>query len=152
MPDKLHMPDPDKLVSRARQEPAEDFEAFVDELRWAKPLREDVRPTKAASVILCLLERHLTGTRRDTLVDHLPSKLANLLEGCQITEGAPIQHKDEQDFLGDVGDALGVEPSTALQITTAVFTALRDRLSEEEAQWVANQLPPNLADLWRRPV
>ena len=137
---------------RTRQEPAESFQAFVDELRWTKPLREDIEPAHAASVVLCQLERRLTGDRREELLTHLPQKLQRLLESCQRIEGAPSEHKGASSFFVDVQDLLQVEPSTAEQIVGAVFTALRDRLPDDDVRWVASQLPPGLDDYWRRPI
>jgi len=152
MADEIPTPDVHTVPVPARDEPADDFQAFVDELRWTKPLQEKVDPARAASVVLCLLERRLTGPHRKEMWSHLPRELRRLLDGCQRTPGAPMQRRGIRTFLVDVQDELGVEPTTAEQILTAVFTALRDRLPEDDVHWVANQLPPELADYWRRPV
>jgi len=152
MADEINIPDVKATPVQVREEPADDFQAFVDELRWTKPLRERVDPKRAASVVLCQLERRLTGDRRDEMLTHLPAELQKLLRSCERVDGAPIQRVDAQTFLADICDLLGVEPTTGEQIVTAVFTALRDRLPEEDVHWVASQLPPDLASLWRRPV
>ncbi len=145
-------PDVSKTTVRSREEPAADFQAFVDELRWTRPLREGIDPARAASVVLCQLERRLTGDRRDEMLTRLPAELQRLLDACQRTDGSGSQRTGARTFLGDVADLLAVEPTSAEQIVTAVFTALRDRLPDEDVHWVASQLPPDLADLWRRPV
>lgn len=136
-----------------RREPADDYRAFVDELRWTPALAEADDAAYAAAIVLCQLERQLTGEeKRDELNLNLPLELRILLAGCPIVEGSPAQREDASTFLDDIGARLKTEPSTTLQIVTSVFTALRDRLPEEEASWVANQLPPDLADIWRRPM
>ena len=38
------------------------------------------------------------------------------------------------------------------RLVTVVFTAVRDRIPEDEVAAVASQLPADLADLFRRPV
>ncbi len=145
-------PDVGATPMPAKREPAEDYRAFVDELRWTKPLEEPDDAAYAAAVVLCQLERRLTGDRRDELMSQFPRELRILLAGCPITEGSPAQRTDTRTFLADVGDLLEMDPTRTFQIVSAVFTALRDRLPDEDVRWVASQLPPDLADIWRRPV
>ena len=152
MADEIATPDVSKVTVRAREEPAGDFRAFVDELRWTRPIEKPENATHAAAVVLCQLERRLTGDRRDEMATHLPEQLQRVLASCPRTDGSGAQRTDTRTFLGDVGDLLGFDPTRTLQVVTAVFTALRDRLPDEDVHWVASQLPPDLADLWRRPV
>lgn len=152
MAEQTRGPDVSHTPVRSREEPEGDFQALMDELRWTKPLREGLDPARAASVVLCHLERRLTGSKREEIAQHLPEALRRTLSGCQRVDGSPAQRVDERTFLGDVGDELGLDSTKTFQVVTAVFTALRDRLPDDEDRWVANQLPPDLADLWRRPV
>lgn len=153
MADETPTPDVGSFPPRLRREPAEDYRAFVDELRWTPALQEPHEAAFAAAVVLCQLERRLTGEeKREGLNQSLPVELRILLAGCPIVEGARPQHADSAAFLEDIGDRLGLEPSRTLQVVSAVFTALRDRLPDQEVRWVENQLPPELADLWRRPI
>jgi len=146
-------PDVGSTPVQLSREPADDFHAFVDELRWTPVLEKPEVAAYAAAVVLCQLERRLTGEeKRGELNMNLPVELRILLAGCPIVEGAPPQRADARTFLADIGDRLETEPTSTLQIVSAVFTALRDRLPEEEVHWVANQLPPDVADLWRRPI
>ena len=152
MADEYATPDVSTTPVRAREEPADDFRAFVDELRWTKALAKPPDATHAAAVVLCQLERRLTGDHRDEIAARLPEQLRQLLEACPRTDGSGAQRSNARTFLGDVGDLLGFDPTRTLQVVTAVFTALRDRLPDDDVHWVASQLPPDLADLWRRPV
>jgi uncharacterized protein (DUF2267 family) len=152
MADEIINPDVNATPVRGREEPAGDFQTFVDELQWTPALRRAVDPARAASVVLCQLERRLTGDTRDELMTHLPAGLQRLIDGCQRTDGSGSQRTNARTFLGDVADLLGVEPTSGEQIVTAVFTALRDRLPDDDIHWVASQLPPDLANLWRRPI
>ena len=81
-------PDVNKTAVRGRTEPAGDFQAFVDELRWQKGIEQPKDATKAASVVLCELERRLTGPHRDTIAARLPEPLRALLASCQRTDGS----------------------------------------------------------------
>lgn len=148
----LNPPGPTATPVRAREEPADDFQAFVDELRWTKWLRNRDEAVRAAAVVICQLERRLTGSHRERLADKLPPQLQAIFDACPVVEGLPAQRTDKRTFLGDVADLLGFDDTRTLQTVTAVFTALRDRLPDEDVHWVASQLPPDLADLWRRPI
>jgi len=152
MADQIANPEVKATPVRERQEPADDFRAFVDELRWTRPIEKPDDAARAAAVVLCQLERRLTGDRREEMATHLPEQLQRLLASCPHTDGSAAQRTNTRTFLGDVGDLLGADPTRTFQIVTAVFTALRDRLPDEDVHWVASQLPPDLADLWRRPV
>lgn len=153
MADETPTPDVGTIPVQLSREPAGDFQAFVDELRWTHPLEKPEDAAYAAAVVLCQLERRLTGEeKRAELNMNLPVELRILMAGCPVVEGAAPQRSSARTFLADLGDRLGAEPTQTLQIVSAVFTALRDRLPEEEAHWVANQLPPDVADLWRRPI
>ncbi|AKU92532.1 DUF2267 domain-containing protein [Vulgatibacter incomptus] len=145
-------PDVSATPVPTRHEPADDYRAFVDELRWTHPIEDPEDAAYAAAVVLCQLERRLTGERRDELAFRLPEEFQILLAACPRVDGSGAQRTNARTFLADVADLLGTEPTATFQIVSAVFTALRDRLPDEDVHWVASQLPPDLADIWRRPV
>lgn len=79
--------------------------------------------------------------------------LASLIRSCERHEGPARAHRiGRAEFLGDVADHLGIDPGAVEPVVRAVFTAVRDRLPADEVEDVAAELPPDLADLFRRPT
>jgi uncharacterized protein (DUF2267 family) len=56
---------------------------------------------------------------------------------------------DDFTFIRDVAERLGCDHRAARTTVSAVFRALRDRLTPEEAGDVAANLPPVLRSLWQ---
>jgi uncharacterized protein (DUF2267 family) len=139
-------------VVKGRREPSESYEAFLDELRGG--LRQGVDAEEALKAALCMLGRRLSRRERVEFEAQLHPKLAYFLRTCPVHRGgmARVQRLGRDELLQDVADHLRVQPDVAESIVRTVFTALRDRLPEDEAHDVAAQLPADLADLFRRPV
>ena len=111
MADEIASPDVSATPVRAREEPGDDFRAFVDELRWTKAIEKPDDATRAAAVVLCQLERRLTGDKRDEMATHLPQQLQRVLASCPRTDGSGAQRTNARTFLGDVSDLLALDPT-----------------------------------------
>lgn len=138
-----------------RQEPRGNLGDFLDELCADKTISRHVDPARAGTVVLCHLERHLSDATVDRLEERFPEGLSALLVECQRLPGSPsggMRHEREAAFARGIAEELGIELGQAEQVIRAVFTAIRDRLSDDGVQAVAAQLPRDLADFWRRPA
>lgn len=144
--------DPHAEPVKERDEPV-DAAAFLEELRGSQELqvnRLDAR--EAASAVFCTLARRLSLGEDVKLVRALGG-LARLFGPCDIHRGpSHARRMGRDEFLTDVADHLRLPIDQAPRVVTAVFTALRDRIPEDEVAAVASQLPADLADLFRRPV
>ncbi|RJS25234.1 DUF2267 domain-containing protein [Corallococcus sp. H22C18031201] len=145
--------DPDTVPVKERDESAE-LQPFLDELQNSQELRVNGLDARdAASAVLCTLARRLSDGEDVKLMRALPGGIGQLLGACEIHRGpshAKRMHRAE--FIGDVADHLRIPVDQAFRVLTAVFTAVRDRIPEDEVVAVASQLPADLADLFRRPV
>lgn len=148
-----HAPPPGTRAVKGRDEPAGpgSYQAFLDELRWPQ-MAPKTEPRASAEAVLCTLVRRLSGGEAEDLMEELPTGFQQLLRRCDKHEGSPAERIDKATFITDVGDHLGVDKQEAERVVRAVFSGVRDRLSEEEVEDVASQLPADLADLWRRPT
>lgn len=147
-----HIP-PDDQAVKSRDEPGGpgSFEAFLDELRWPQ-MAPKTEPRASAEAVLCTLDRRLSLGEAEELIEQLPEGFQRLLRRCDKHPRSPSERMDKAAFITDVADHLGVDPQEAERVVRAVFTGVRDRLSEDDIEDVASQLPSDLADLWRRPV
>jgi uncharacterized protein (DUF2267 family) len=132
--------------SRANQT----WRAFVKELMALAKLDEE-QAILAATAVLCRLEDRLTGNEARDLEAQLPVKLVELLtESCADPDLLVKMHKGE--FVDAVGLDLGMTDAEAEAAIRAVFSAVRSRISDGEAQDVAAQLPRDLRPLWLHPA
>ncbi len=132
---------------------ADNYRAFLDELAWSGISPPRIEPRLAAEAVLCILARRLSTGEVEDLEAALRPGLASLIRSCDRHAGPARAHRiNREEFMRDVADHLGVPRGDVEPIVRAVFTAVRDRLPADEVEDVAAQLPPDLADLWRRPV
>jgi uncharacterized protein (DUF2267 family) len=83
----------------------------------------------------------------------LGDRIGRILGACEIHQGTDhAKRMGRDEFISDVADHLRIPVDQAFRVVTVVFTAVRDRIPEEEVAAVASQLPADLADLFRRPV
>lgn len=138
---------------KERDEPA-DLQPFLDELQNSAELRtNNLIAREAARAVLCTLARRLSDGEDVKLMRALPGGIGLMFGTCEIHRGTShARRMDRDEFLGDVADHLRIPVDQAFRVVTAVFTAIRDRIPEEEVAAVASQLPADLADLFRRPV
>ncbi|MCP3138149.1 DUF2267 domain-containing protein [Pyxidicoccus xibeiensis] len=145
--------DMNKVPVKERDEPAE-LNGFLEELRNSQELRVNgVDAGDAASAVFCTLARRLSDGEDVKLMRALGGGIGDILGACTIHRGSShAKRMGRDEFLTDVADHLRIPIDQALRVTTTVFTAIRDRIPEDEVADVAAQLPDGLADLWRRPV
>jgi len=137
---------------KERDEPAE-LQPFLDELQNSRELQVNgLKARDAASAVFCTLARRLTVGEDVKLLRALGS-IGRIFGTCEVHLGpSHARRMDRDEFLADVADHLRIPIDQAFRVTTVVFTAIRDRIPEEEVAAVASQLPAELADLFRRPV
>lgn len=138
---------------KGRDEPA-DRQAFMYELQHSEALRVNgIPPRAAAEAVLCTLARRLSVGEDVKLMRALGEGIGRLLGACSIHRGSSHARRMSRDeFMTDVADHLRIPVDQAFRVVTTVFTAIRDRIPEDEVAAVASQLPADLADLFRRPV
>lgn len=131
-----------------------ELQPFLDELQNSQELRVNkVEARKAAEAVFCTLARRLSDGEDVKLMRALSGGIGELLGACTIHRGpSHAKRMGRDEFIGDVADHLRIPVDQSFRIVTAVFTAIRDRIPEDEVAAVASQLPADLADLFRRPV
>jgi Uncharacterized conserved protein (DUF2267) len=131
-----------------------DLQSFLDELQNSAELRANkLIAREAARAVLCTLARRLSPGEDVKLMRALSGGIGTMLGTCEIHRGpSHARRMDRNEFLTDVADHLRIPVDQSFRVVTAVFTAIRDRIPEEEVAAVASQLPAELADLFRRPV
>jgi uncharacterized protein (DUF2267 family) len=137
---------------KLRDEPAE-LQPFLEELQYSKELQVNhLSAPDAARAVLCTLERRLSYGEDLKLLRAL-REIGKTIGDCDVHRGSShARRMDENEFLTDVADHLRIPVDQAFRVVTVVFTAIRDRLPEDEVAAAASQLPADLADLFRRPV
>lgn len=105
----------------------------------------------AAVSVLCYLERRVMSDEARDLEAQLPLKLRELLQRCELHEGAPPEKYGREEFFELVARDLRVDPNQVEPIVRAVLTAVRAQVSEGEAEEFGNMLPQDLRELWIRP-
>ncbi|MFP2910883.1 DUF2267 domain-containing protein [Pyxidicoccus sp. 3LFB2] len=138
---------------KGRDEPA-DRQAFMLELQNSQELRVNgVQSKAAAEAVLCTLARRLSDGEDVKLMRALGDRIGQLIGACSIHRGpSHAKRMTRDEFMTDVADHLRIPVDQAFRVVTTVFTAIRDRIPEDEVAAVASQLPADLADLFRRPV
>ncbi|HZI10328.1 MAG TPA: DUF2267 domain-containing protein [Myxococcus sp.] len=138
---------------KGRDEPT-DRQGFMLELQNSQELRVNgVQSRAAADAVLCTLARRLSAGEDLKLMRALGDRIGRILGACEIHQGTDhAKRMGRDEFISDVADHLRIPVDQAFRVVTVVFTAVRDRIPEEEVAAVASQLPADLADLFRRPV
>ncbi len=127
------------------------YKAFLKNLCAIGSMSEEEAEQAAVSV-LCVLEQRLFGEEAEHLEAQLPAKLQELLVRCERHVGKPTTRFGKEGFIRMVSEDLGVDGGLAEQRIRAVFTAIRDQVSEGEIEDVIGQLPSDLRELWMRPI
>ncbi|QQR41411.1 DUF2267 domain-containing protein [Myxococcus xanthus] len=139
---------------KEREEPA-DLQGFLDELGNSREFQVNgVDARKGAEAVFCTLARRLSDGEDLKLLWSLgKGGIGTILGTCNIHRGpSHAKRMGRAEFITDVADHLRIPGDQALRVLTVVFTAIRDRIPDDEVAAVASQLPADLADLWRRPV
>jgi len=106
---------------------------------------------QAALGVLCSLERRLFGLAPSHLEARLPFRMKALLAWCTEHRAKLPQAFGKDTFIKMVSAHLGVPQFEAERLSRAVLAAVKAQISPEDADDVAAQLPPDLAELWRAP-
>lgn len=130
---------------------AQTWSHFLKELQGRGGLARDLAERAAVSV-MCAIEQRLFGGEADDLEAQLPMRLRELLQRCPRHGGAAPRRFGRDEFLEMIASDLCVDPEEAEHLARVVFGTVRGRLSEGEADDVADQLPEDLRVLWQRPV
>lgn len=139
---------------KERDEP-QDLQGFLDELGNSREFQVNgVDARKGAEAVFCTLARRLSDGEDLKLLWSLgKGGIGTILGTCNIHRGpSHAKRMGRAEFITDVADHLRIPVDQATRVLTVVFTAVRDRIPEDEVAAVASQLPADLADLWRRPV
>ncbi len=123
------------------------YKAFLRNLMVIGSMNEEDAERAAVSV-LCALEQRLFGQEAAHLEAQLPGKLQDLLVRCERHMGKPATKFGKDGFIQMVAHDLDVEPLEAERKIRAVFSAVRDQVSEGEIDDVIGQLPSDLRELW----
>lgn len=126
------------------------YKNFLKELCSLGNWEEDFAE-KAAVSVLCHLQQRIMADEAKDMRAQLPFKLQELLKSCTLHEGRQVDKFGREELFRRVGEDLGQDPKQCEQVVRTVFTCVRTHLSEGEAEDVANQLPKDLEELWRRP-
>ena len=126
------------------------YKQFLKDLCSLGNMKEEDAERAAVSV-LCALEQRIMRSESEDLEAQLPFKLQQLLHRCELHEADVPKRFGRDEFIQMVASDLKTDPDNAETIARNVFTVVREQVSEGEAEDVAAQLPPDLADLWRRP-
>ncbi|MCP3137102.1 DUF2267 domain-containing protein [Pyxidicoccus xibeiensis] len=140
---------PDIRAQRRESRTAQTYAHFLKDLEQKANIGRELAE-KAAQSVLCMLEQRLMDTEAKHLEAQLPLKVRELLQRCPRHQGtAPRKYKLEQ-FLAMVAEDLDTTPNEAERLSRAVFSTVREHISEGEAEDVMGQLPNDLRALWAR--
>jgi uncharacterized protein (DUF2267 family) len=104
---------------------------------------------RAVSTVLCALGRRLEGRASEAIP--LPLRVRELVRCCDRHRARRRRGRfGDREFIAAIASDLGSGPEEAEGMARMVLGALRDQVSDPEADEVAIQLPPDLAPLWRR--
>jgi uncharacterized protein (DUF2267 family) len=140
-----------RRMRRRETRTSQTYKAFLKNLQRIGSMSEELAEQAAVSV-LCALEQRLTRDEAADMEAQLPTRLTKLLYRCdRHLDSAPAKPRREE-FIQMIADDLGMQPSEAEPVVRAVFTAVRDQISEGEVEDVIGQLPAEYRELWARPI
>jgi uncharacterized protein (DUF2267 family) len=102
----------------------------------------------AAVAVLSALERRILPTEAKDLEAQLPRRLVEFLPPLELRPQR-ARRFGREEFLQSVAEDLLKPVEEVEPLVRAVFRAMRDLISEGEAEDVASNLPPDLQALWR---
>jgi uncharacterized protein (DUF2267 family) len=127
------------------------YKAFLANLGAIGSMNEE-EAERAAVSVLCVLEQRLFGEEASHLEAQLPGKLRDLLLRCERHLGKPASKFGKDGFIQMVSEDLGVDGIEAERKIRAVFSAVREQVSEGEIEDVIGQLPTEMHGLWQRTI
>lgn len=136
---------------RSETRRSQTYKAFLGNLAVIGSMNEE-EAERAAVSVLCVLEQRLFGEEAAHLEAQLPSKLQDLLVRCERHVGKPASKFGRDGFIKMVSEDLGVDADEAERKIRAVFSAVREQVSEGEIEDVIGQLPTEMHGLWQRTI
>jgi len=127
------------------------YKAFLRNLEAIGSMNEE-EAERAAVSVLCVLEQRLIGEEAAHLEAQLPGMLQDLLVRCERHLGKPASKFGKDGFIKMVSEDLGVDGFEAEKKIRAVFSAVREQVSDGEIEDVIGQLPADLRELWQRAI
>ena len=122
---------------------------LLDQLRERSGLSRE-QAQRWLVTVLCALERPLRHAAADDPRAWLPMKLQEAFQACSPSPGTAASPSDLESFLQLVESRAGGDRAEAEHMTRLVFAALRDCITEGEAQQLSDALPADLRTLWAR--
>jgi uncharacterized protein (DUF2267 family) len=132
------------------QDALEDSRRFLGDVSRRTGLGEK-EARNAATAVLCVLSRRLSGGEARKLATELPATIRSFARECHLDSNAKAGNFGLFEFLKRVADHLDVNVEEARRLVPAVFAATRDQLSFAERESVESQLPEGLKEMWRSP-
>lgn len=131
---------------------ANTYHHFLNELCSPGDISQE-EAERATVAVLGALEKRIQPTETSKMEAQLPLKLRELLDHSGIDKSSAPQRFGKDEFIEMVASDLEASSEEAESISRRVFATVRAQISEGEAEDVASQLPPDIAQLWReRPV
>lgn len=140
---------PDVRAQRSESRAAQTYTFFMKDLEARAGVGRELAE-RAAQSVLCALEQRLIDTEAKHMEAQLPRKVRDLLQRCPRHEGAPPRKFNLEQFLMMVSEDLDTTPNEAERLSRAVFSTIREHISEGEVEDVIGQLPLDLRSLWAR--
>jgi len=140
-----------RRLQRRDSHAAQTYAAFLKDLCRIGSMAPEFAEQAAVSVLWALEQRLIPDEAKD-LEAQLPIQLTNLLACCNRPMTSRPEKYTRQELLETVGRDLNMQPDEVEPIVRAVFTTVREHVSEGEVEDVVNMLPHEMRDLWQRPI
>jgi uncharacterized protein (DUF2267 family) len=96
---------------------------------------------RASEAVMETLAERIAGGEVDDLAEQLPEDLRPALERGKASSGGKAQKMSLDEFTERIADRESVSYEQALEHTRAVFSALRDTITEKELSDILSELP-----------
>lgn len=142
---------PELRHERSESRKSSTYKAFLGDVCRLGNL--DEAKAEAASVaVLCALQQRVLADESDDLAAQLPDKLVDLLQSCALHEGQAPRRFGREEFFRMVAGDLDMEAGQVEPLIRTVIAAVRAQVSEGQAEDFGGMLPPDIRDLWQRPI
>lgn len=126
---------------------------FVHKVQALTGIQDQDRAEKLTQTVLGTLCGRITGDEAEDLAAQLPQGIEEMCKGPVLTsllQNVKGPEKLDRDQFVEKIRAKGELPDvqSAEQVTKAVFTVIKEQISEGEAEDVAAQLPQRLKVMW----
>lgn len=121
------------------------YHDFIGQVQHRAHLADMGDAVKATRVVLQTLGTRLEEHEREHLAAQLPAEIAYYLEQVKTME-----KYDLAEFYGVVSKGEGVDRPDAIHHAKAVATTVQDAITAGESKDIAEQLPPEYADLFEK--